>query len=861
MESWQEFMRIRPVPDVRVAAVRAFTNGLRCLFVMAGTALLQACGGGADTQQQQPPPVTDTTAPSIPANLVTTAASSSRIDLTWSASTDSGGSGLSGYRIYRDGSATLLASVNATTTTYADTSLTAGTQYSYVVRAFDVAGNESAASAAAAATTQAAPPPGISGLDLRPSNTSCVAWERPNAGSTISLSRYTNLSFTSSVAMLQAPNDDAHWYVVEQGGMVKRFNASNPTSTTAFIDMTSRVTAGGEAGLLGMAFHPDFPTDKRVFLSYTTTVSSQLVSRISSFLSNDSGVTLDAASEAILLTVNQPEDNHNGGNIAFGKDGYLYIGFGDGGGGGDGHGTNGNGQRLTTLLGKMLRIDVDAATPYGIPPTNPFAAQTTRCPAAGRTTGECPEIYAWGLRNPWRWSFDRSTGELWLGDVGQGVWEEVDKITSGGNYGWRCREGAHDYNSAGTPACSGATLIDPVAEYNHTLGIAITGGYVYRGPQSTSLTGRYIFGDYGSGRIWAWIPENATQPREPTLLLESNLNIASFAQGNDGELYIVNLFGTLHRVIFQPGTGGGTVPATLSASGCVSQADAKQPAAGLIPYDINAPFWSDGAAKERWMALPEGSNIAVQANGDWDFPNGSVLMKNFRVGAQLIETRLFVRHPDGNWSGATYEWNAQQTDATLLQGGAVRDIGNGQQWIFPSESQCLECHTAAAGRSLGLETAQLNRTFTYAQTGRTANELFTLNHINTLTPPIVDPATEPAMPDPTDTTASLTNRARAYLHTNCSQCHRPNGPTPSTMDLRYTTALNATNACSTAPQSGDLGLGANARLIAPGSATNSIVVNRANRRDQYAMPPLGSNQVDTAGVALLTQWINGLGGC
>jgi mono/diheme cytochrome c family protein len=220
-----------------------------------------------------------------------------------------------------------------------------------------------------------------------------------------------------------------------------------------------------------------------------------------------------------------------------------------------------------------------------------------------------------------------------------------------------------------------------------------------------------------------------------------------------------------------------------------------------------------------------------------------------------------MRHPDGTWGGFTYEWNAQQTDATLVEGGADRDIGNGQIWRFPSEAQCLECHTDAANRSLGLETSQLNRDFTYTQTGRTANELATLSHIGLLSPPIADSAAEPAMPDPADASAPLGDRARAYLHTNCSQCHRPNGPTPSTMDLRYTTALNATNACNATPQAGDLGIGANARLIAPGSSANSVLVNRANRRDADAMPPLASNEVDTDGVALLTQWIDGLSGC
>lgn len=714
-----------------------------------------------------------------------------------------------------------------------------------------------------AADPDPTPPAGTSGLDTRPSNTTCLAWERPAAG-TISLERYTNLSFNSSVAMLQAPGDNSAWYVVQQGGIVKRFTVPDPAAATNFIDLASRVTSGGEMGLLGMAFHPDFPTDNRVFLSYTFRVGTTLASRISAFLSNDNGVTLDPASETILLTLNQPEDNHNGGNIAFGPDGFLYIGFGDGGGGGDGHGPNGNGQRLTTLLGKMLRIDINGATPYQVPTTNPFynaGNAGDSCPATGRSSGNCPEIYAWGFRNPWRWSFDRGNGDLWVGDVGQGEWEEVNQVTRGGNYGWRCREGAHDYNTAGTALCTGASLIDPVTEYPNTgPDVAVTGGYVYRGPQNTALSGRYIFADYGSGIIRAWIAESASQPRTPTQLLNSGMNIPSFAEGNDGELYVVG-FSTLHRIVFQPPSGSGTAPATLSATGCVNPGDPKQPAAGLIPYGINAPFWSDGATKDRWIGLPDGSNITVQSNGDWDFPDSTVLMKNFSVGTRLIETRLFMRHPDGNWGGFTYEWNAQQTDATLVQGGAVRDIGNGQQWIFPSESQCLQCHTSAAGGSLGLETAQLNRNFTYPQTGRTANELFTLNHIAALTPPIVDPAAQPSMPDPADTTASLDSRARAYLHTNCSQCHRPDGPTPSTMDLRYTTALNQTSTCNAPPQSGDLGLGANARLIAPGNATNSLIVNRANRRDANAMPPVGSNQADAAGVALLTQWVNGLTAC
>jgi len=699
------------------------------------------------------------------------------------------------------------------------------------------------------------PPP--AGLDARPANATCVAWPRPSVGSDISLSRFTSLSFSAPIALLQAPKDDTRWYVVEQGGTVKQFSGANPGSASTFVDITSRVNSGGEKGLLGMAFHPDFPTDNRVFLSYTSG-TSPLVSRISSFRSLDSGVTLDAGSESVLMTVEQPEDNHNGGHIAFGPDGYLYIGLGDGGGGGDIHGDRGNGQRLTTLLGKLLRIDINGAPPYAIPPTNPFAANSV-CLAVGRPSGECPEIYAYGFRNPWRWNFDRDNGELWLADVGQGDWEEVNRVVLGGNYGWRCREGAHDYDPS-TPGCSAGALIDPVTEYDHNLGESITGGYVYRGPQTTALKGRYLFADFGSGRIFAWVPENAAQPRQPTQLLASGLNISSFGQGNDGELYVVHYFGTLHKITFESSTGGNPAPRLLSETGCFSATDSKQPASGLIPYAINAPFWSDGASKDRWMALPDGQNISVQSDGDWNFPNGTVLVKNFSIGSRLVETRLFMRHPDGVWGGFSYEWNAAQTDATLLEGGAVRDLGSGQSWIFPSESQCLECHTDAAGRALGLETAQLNRSFAYSQTGRTANELATLSQIGVLTPPITDPSTQPAMPDPFGTSA-LGERARAYLHTNCSQCHRPSGPTPSTMDLRYATPLLSTQTCDMTPQSGDLGVGVDARLIAPGSPEHSLIVNRMNRRDSAGMPPLGSHTVDAQGVALVTQWIDSLTNC
>ncbi len=358
---------------------------------------------------------------------------------------------------------------------------------------------------------------------------------------------FSGLTFSSPVAMLQAPGDNTHWFVVEQGGRVRVFD-NNAMVTTAqnFIDITSRVVFAGETGLLGMAFHPNFPSDPRVFLFYShTDAMLGLVSRLSAFTTANAGATLDPNSEQILLTVEKPEDNHNGGGIGFGPDGFLYVGLGDGGGGNDQHGTIGNAQLLTTLLGKMLRIDISGGVgaAYRIPATNPFAANPT-CGANGTGSMSCPEIFAWGFRNPWRWSFDRQTGQLWVGDVGQSAREEVDRVGLGGNYGWRCFEGTRNTGLAcGNPS----NLQAPIADYGRTVGTTVTGGYVYRGAAFPALVGRYIFGDFGSGRIWN-IANDTAPTMDMTTGFDSGLSMSSFGQGNDGELYVVSYDGRLFHI-------------------------------------------------------------------------------------------------------------------------------------------------------------------------------------------------------------------------------------------------------------------------------------------------------------------------
>jgi uncharacterized repeat protein (TIGR03806 family) len=699
------------------------------------------------------------------------------------------------------------------------------------------------------------PPPGVTvGLDARPSNLTCVApAKNAPAGTSIQLQRvFQSVALNQPVAMLQAPGDDSRWYVVQKGGTVRVF--ANTASPTASDFISVAVNSGGEGGLLGMAFHPDWAANRQVFLSFTE--SSPMVSVLARYTVSANGLTATGPRVNIIGVPQPAETNHKGGQIAFDLNGLLFFGLGDGGGGGDPYST---GLDTTDLLGSMLRLDVDGGSPYAIPADNPFAAGAT---CNGRvhsnSANACPEIYAWGLRNPWRWSFDSATGDLWVGDVGQGAREEIDRVQRGGNYGWNCREGLIAYNGCPT---SSTNFSDPVHDYGRSLGTTVTGGYVYRGSVIPGLIGSYLFSDYGSGRIWRLV-SNGSGGFTSEELLDTSLSIVSFGQGNDGELYVVDIVGGgLHKVV---PAGGGTptspVPTLLSQTGCVNPQNASQPATGLVAYAPAAPFWSDNATKERWLAIPNGTSIGRAADGDFSFPNGTVLMKHFRLNTQLVETRLFMRHPDGEWAGYTYEWNAQRTDATLVQGGKTVPIG-AQDWIFPSGNDCLTCHTSAAGFSLGLEAAQLNRAFMYASTGRTANQLRTLDTIALFTTPLGDPALQPTMPDPLDASAPLAQRARAYLHTNCANCHRPGGVVQSSMDLRYATLLSGTNACGVSPQAGDLGVGAAARIIAPGSAVNSVLVVRMNTRDANGMPPLASSIVDAVGVALIQQWIDSLTTC
>ena len=347
---------------------------------------------------------------------------------------------------------------------------------------------------------------------------------------------FPNLSFTRPVDLQHSPDGSDRLFVVRQQGYIYVFeNDPEVTQTTLFLDIHSRVNYGGEKGLLGLAFHPDYENNGYFFVNYTA--SGPLRTVVSRFqVTADDPDVGDDLSEQIIIEINQPFTNHNGGQIVFGPDGYLYIGMGDGGAGGDPYG---HGQNLNTLLATMLRIDVDnpdIGLNYGIPDDNPFVG-----------TGYKEEIYAYGLRNPWRFSFDPVTEICWIADVGQNLYEEIDLLEAGGNYGWNIMEGFHCYNPPF--GCDTTGLIKPVFEYNHSWGESITGGFVYRGTSVPDIYGKYIFADFEYGDVWSLEYDGENPPEVSTLGDLGPYSVTSFGVDQQDELYICSFDGAIYKFV------------------------------------------------------------------------------------------------------------------------------------------------------------------------------------------------------------------------------------------------------------------------------------------------------------------------
>ncbi len=733
------------------------------------------------------------------------------------------------------------------------------------------------------------------GIDTRAENTTLLIDSLPADGAGTNSMQLTqvfdNLSLVAPVYLTESPDDSGRLFVIQQCGQIISFEKSDPAGTkTTYLDASSLLQSpcssggrgvGSEEGLLGLAFDPDFATTGELYIYYShkrTSTADQRRSHISRFTASPpNAATVSVGTEELLLSVDQDFSNHNGGMIHFGPDGMLYIQLGDGGLGGD---PNDRAQNTTNLLGNILRIDVngtpDQGLAYRIPPDNPFF---NGGPAGASTL---KEIYAYGFRNPWRGHFDPLTDIFYVADVGQDAWEEVDVVVSGGNYGWDHREGAHCFEPS--QGCQTEGLIDPIAEYSQTFGDSITGLAVYTGTEVPELYGNYLYADYGSGRVWRLLydPDSQTVVDGPVQIAQyqNGKGIAGYGTDKTGEVFVLDTDGGEIYVLRpnSPNPGGDNpvplrlseVPALLAAGLGQDQTDN-----GVIPYEPSSKLWSDGTHKERYIALPHFDQATYMESGGWGFDEDAVVIKNFLLPLderdplntlKRIETRILTKQDD-SWYGFSYEWNEDETDAVLLTSSKTRPFSiieeDGSpleyEWSYPSRSQCLQCHTAAANRTLGITTGQLNFDFEYPESGVTDNQLRTLNHISILKSPGLPDSPEnlPRIPDHGDESELLRERARAYLASNCSMCHQPGGGAPGGLDMRWETSDGNMNLIGVSAFS-DLGVPGLQR-IDPGDPANSAVILRMSTHDaSVRMPPIGTSRVDEEAVQLISDWITDL---
>jgi uncharacterized repeat protein (TIGR03806 family) len=644
---------------------------------------------------------------------------------------------------------------------------------------------------------------------------------------------FPSLQFNGPVVLTHAGDGSNRLFVAERGGLIKVFaNSRDTTQATTVLDLESSVDSeGGEAGLLGLAFDPGFRTNRTFYVSYATEGTVPRKVRLARYrISSTNPSAVEANSERVLLEIDHANAYHFGGWIGFGPDGLLYMTHGDGG-------NENDAQDTAALFGKVLRLRINSdSTAYSVPADNPYGNL----------------VWARGLRNPWRCSFDRAgNGNLWCGDVGNSRREEVNLIRRDANYGWPVYEGSlPNANPSNRPY---SDFAPPAHEYDHAVGVAVIGGYVYRGSALPALSGRYLYGDYTAQTVWALQFDGSgsvSLAAGPPFML-------GMGEDQNGELYALAGNGTLLGL--QAGAGsspGAPMPALLSGTGLFSDLATLAAAPGLIDYSVNAPFWSDGAQKRRWFMLPGTQTIGFAANDAWSFPVGTITVKHFELplaagGTTRVETRVMVYRASG-WVGYSYRWRANQQDADMVaEGGASATYGT-QTWNFPSQAQCLSCHTAATSRVLGLNTRQFNGNHTYAATGRGDNQLRALNHIGIFSSDIGQAGQYGAMANPGDTSAALETRAKAWLDSNCAICHLPGGPTPVTMDLRYATAV-ADMQLSGVPNQGSV---RGVRLVA-GNHAGSLLWQRAASTDgNVRMPPLGVQMVDESGLKLLADWID-----
>lgn len=706
---------------------------------------------------------------------------------------------------------------------------------------------------------------------------------------------FPGLVFTNPVCMASPPGETNRLFVLEKRGRVIVItNLANPTRTL-FLDITARVSASDsvsdEQGLLGIAFHPGYATNRSFCLYYTgnaTTTAGggrhDILARYEALTDNPNAA--DTAETRIILQRDEA-GNHNGGDLHFGPDGYLYLSLGDEGGSNDSYG---NSQQVDNdFFSGILRIDIDkrpgnlppnphpaATTNYLVPADNPFVGLTSFNGVAVDPGAVRTEFWAVGLRNPWRMAFDSLTGTLYVGDVGQGSREEISIIRKGGNYGWTHFEGFLQRN-AQPPA--GFEHSPPLIDYPRSLGYSVTGGRVYRGTRISQLHGAYLYADYGSGRIWA-LRHEGTNVTQNQVLFSNPLGgpfnaggISAFGvDPSNGDILYTDLRnGTdsiIKRIVYAPGSSGTPLPETLAETGAFADLATLEPQAGIVPYELNLPFWSDGAGKGRWFSIPDTNKVMTfKAQGLWGLPAPAVWIKHFEIeltngipeSARRLETRLLVHNTNGGY-GVTYRWGDNPTNASLVAESGEDEtfviyhgdgsIARTQTWHYPSRVECLQCHNSASGFALGFTASQLNRDHNYG--GHITNQIAAFAQAGYFANPVSNLHTLRALAPPANEAVSREYRARSWLAVNCANCHRPGGVQMAFWDAREETPTGQAGIID-GPLVDDHGIGA--RVVVPGSTSLSEVLRRIATTGPGRMPPISSSVVDTQAVELLSAWI------
>jgi len=613
--------------------------------------------------------------------------------------------------------------------------------------------------------------------------------------------------------------------------------------------------------IYGFCFHPKYAENGFIYLLTNGPVKAEnKQNRISRFTMQRDGRRLLAA-DSELVILEWDSNGHNGGDLAFGPDGYLYCPTGDGTSDSDPLQT---GQGVNDLLAVMLRLDVDRPTadrPYSIPADNPYVD----------VAGARPEIWAYGFRNPWRMAYDWQSNQLWVGQNGQDLWEQVYLVRRGENYGWSVQEGSQPFyplRSRGKEP-----IVNPAAEHHHSEFRSLTGGVVYRGSNLAGLDGSFVYGDYSTGRIWS-IRHDGRQVTENREIADTTLQITGFAQNHAGELLVVDHGGGIYRLEASPAEETVEFPQRLSATGLFANVSEHRMAAGVLPYSVIAQLWSDGAWKQRWLAVPDQEQIEYTSSRGWTFPNGSVLVKSFALEREAgrtdsrhwIETRIMVRHQN-EWAGYSYRWNEQQTDADLVGRGGedeqyvIRDAAASggervQSWHYPSRAECMVCHSRAANYVLGLCELQMNRSQDYGE--YSGNQLQVLGELGFFkNRPAQSPEQLGKLVDPLDESQETALRVRSYLHANCAGCHVEAGGGNSQFSAEFTAKSEQQKLISVKPVHNSFGL-PDAALIQPGRPESSVLLHRVIQRGVGQMPPLASSVRDERAIELLRRWIEGL---